>query len=180
MTIAEQLSCLTDRPCDVCKFHTENGCDRWECVFEEEPDDCEYYEKERGDMTREEAIKELQESHDIMRSYDIDESESRLMTALDMAIKTLEQEPCEDWYDLPADEMTFKQARQAVKDLRIMLAEYLTQEPKTGHWIEKDGFDGDVYYDCSECGESWTTIEGTPWQNGMNYCPNCGASMKGE
>ena len=42
------------------------------------------------------------------------------------------QEPCEDWYDLPADEMTFKQARQAVKDLRIMLAGYLTQEPK---WI---------------------------------------------
>ena len=35
----------------MCKFHTENGCDRWECVFEEEPDDCEYYEKERGDMT---------------------------------------------------------------------------------------------------------------------------------
>ena len=43
-------------------------------------------------MTREEAIKELQESHDIMRSYDIDESESRLMTALDMAIKALGQE----------------------------------------------------------------------------------------
>lgn len=48
---------------------------------------------------------------------------------------------------------------------------------KQGHWIEKDGFDGDVYYDCSECGESWTTIEGTPWQNGMAYCPNCGAKM---
>ena len=47
-------------------------------------------------MTREEAIKELQESHDIMRSYDIDSSESRLMTALDMAIKALEQEPCGD------------------------------------------------------------------------------------
>lgn len=51
------------------------------------------------------------------------------------------------------------------------------QEPKMGHWIEKDGFDGDVYYDCSECGESWVTIEGTPWQNGMAYCPNCGARM---
>lgn len=49
------------------------------------------------------------------------------------------------------------------------------QEPKTGYWIEKDGFDGDVYYDCSDCGESWTTIEGTPWDNGMKYCPNCGA-----
>lgn len=51
------------------------------------------------------------------------------------------------------------------------------QEPKTGHWIEKDGFDGDTYYDCSECGESWTTIEGTPWDNEWNYCPNCGARM---
>ena len=53
----------------------------------------------------------------------------------------------------------------------------LAQEPKTGHWIEKDGFDGDTYYDCSECGESWTTIEGTPWDNEFNYCPNCGCRM---
>ena len=51
------------------------------------------------------------------------------------------------------------------------------QEPKTGHWIEQEGYDGDTYYDCSECGDSWTTIDGTPWQNGMNYCPNCGVKM---
>ena len=63
---------------------------------------------------------------------------------------------------------------------RIKALPSVTAEPKTGHWIEKDGFDGDVYYDCSECGESWTTIEGTPWQNGMNYCPNCGARMESE
>ena len=62
-----------------------------------------------------------------------------------------------------------------------IIDKYAEQEPsrKTGQWIEKDGFDGDVYYDCSECGESWTTIEGTPWQNGMAYCPNCGADMRG-
>lgn len=48
---------------------------------------------------------------------------------------------------------------------------------KSGKWIEKDGFDGDVYYDCSECGESWTTIEGTPWDNEWDYCPSCGAKM---
>ena len=29
----EQVSCLTDRPCSVCRFKTENGCSRWECVF---------------------------------------------------------------------------------------------------------------------------------------------------
>ena len=44
-------------------------------------------------MTKEEAIKELQEAHDTIRSYDIDSNESRLMTALNMAIKALEQEP---------------------------------------------------------------------------------------
>ena len=58
-----------------------------------------------------------------------------------------------------------------------MMIKGIVQEPKTGHWIEKDGFDGDVYYDCSECGESWTTIEGTPWDNEWNYCPNCGCRM---
>ena len=24
---------LTDRPCDVCEFHKENGCCKWTCVF---------------------------------------------------------------------------------------------------------------------------------------------------
>lgn len=46
---------------------------------------------------------------------------------LDMAIKALSQEPCEDclanepcedWHDVPSYKMTFGQARQAVKDLR--------------------------------------------------------------
>ena len=50
---------------------------------------------------------------------------------------------------------------------------------KEGHWIEKQDYNLDTYYDCSMCGESWVTIEGTPWQNGMKYCPNCGARMKG-
>lgn len=52
------------------------------------------------------------------------------------------------------------------------------QEAKTGIWIEKTDYMGDTYYDCSVCGESWTTIDGTPWQNGMNYCPHCGAKME--
>lgn len=50
-------------------------------------------------------------------------------------------------------------------------------EVKHGHWIKRDGYDGDTYYDCSVCGESWTTIEGDPWGNGMNYCPHCGTRM---
>ena len=39
MTREEILACLTDRPCTVCKFHSENGCGKWNCVFEEEPEE---------------------------------------------------------------------------------------------------------------------------------------------
>lgn len=31
----EQINCLTDRPCEVCEYHSENGCSRWKCIFEE-------------------------------------------------------------------------------------------------------------------------------------------------
>ena len=49
-----------------------------------------------------------------------------------------------------------------------------------GEWVEKLDYNRDTYYDCSVCGNSWTTIEGTPWDNGMNFCPNCGADMRGD
>lgn len=48
---------------------------------------------------------------------------------------------------------------------------------KHGHWIERTDYVGDTYYDCSACGESWTTIEGDPLDNGMDYCPKCGTKM---
>lgn len=47
----------------------------------------------------------------------------------DGIIEALEQEPCEDWHDIPSEEMTLEQARQAVKDLRKKLAEHLEQKP---------------------------------------------------
>ena len=30
----ENIVHLTDRPCSVCEFHKENGCCKWDCVFE--------------------------------------------------------------------------------------------------------------------------------------------------
>lgn len=47
-------------------------------------------------------------------------------------------------------------------------------------WIERDDGWGDIYYDCSACNESWATIEGNPFDNGMKYCPHCGAKMDKE
>ena len=83
-------------------------------------------------------------------------------------------------YELPDDKMIMADVNEKLHmaTVSVYALDYLVEAVnKTGHWIEKDGFDGDTYYDCSECGESWTTIEGEPWNNGMKYCPNCGARM---
>ena len=56
----------------------------------------------------------------------------------------------------------------------------LTEEPPKGEWIEKEVFDGDTAYECSECGELFCLIDGTPADNLYNFCPNCGADMRGE
>ena len=48
---------------------------------------------------------------------------------------------------------------------------------KRGEWITHDYFDGDVYYVCSVCGKEWYLNDGTPKDNGMKFCPNCGAKM---
>lgn len=55
-----------------------------------------------------------------------------------------------------------------------------TIEPqrKKGKWIEQEDWWEDVYYECSACGKPWTMIDGTPWDNGMKFCPNCGARME--
>jgi hypothetical protein len=44
----------------------------------------------------------------------------------------------------------------------------------TGHWIEKEDYNLDTYYECSECGEDYC-IEGDILIH--KYCPNCGARM---
>lgn len=59
----------------------------------------------------------------------------------------------------------------------IVLEEVPKPEPKTGRWNCSD----DMYESavCSICG--WDTTE--PWdhiRHWFNYCPNCGADMRGE
>ena len=58
MTDNEKLSCLIDRPCTACKFHKENGCSKWSCVFEEKSDvpEGEYIKKEDALKKAEEWI----------------------------------------------------------------------------------------------------------------------------
>lgn len=49
-----------------------------------------------------------------------------------------------------------------------------------GEWEEAEmGYD-DYAWVCTVCGEPWVLNAGTPSENNMNYCPNCGARMKGD
>ena len=51
-------------------------------------------------------------------------------------------------------------------------------QAKRGKWISADAMFGGVPFYCSECGENTRdTVMGKPrW----NFCPNCGADMRGE
>ena len=49
-----------------------------------------------------------------------------------------------------------------------------------GRWTQTNLFDEEAnVYVCSVCGEPWTLNAGTPQENNMNFCPNCGADMRG-
>lgn len=63
-----------------------------------------------------------------------------------------------------------------------MLKDQPTIEPerKKGRWIEQDDAWDGVYYECSCCKEPFTLIDGTPSDNLYNFCPACGADMRGE
>ena len=39
-----------------------------------------------------------------------------------------------------------------------------------------DPYDGN-YFECSRCGEKWELTCGSPADNHLNYCPDCGAKV---
>ncbi len=81
-------------------------------------------------------------------------------------------------HELPASKEAYERASRIVAQLRPVNVAIMVQ--KTGRWIANDEYDGEVYYICSRCEAPWVTIDGTPQENGMKYCPHCGAKMEGE
>lgn len=92
--------------------------------------------------------------------------------ALDMAIKALEQQPCDDaisreaLLELVADyDLSMG---QVVKGIHALPS--VQPKQKTGHWIFDEILD--KHYYCSECKSMGVDY----W----DYCPNCGAKMEGD
>lgn len=90
----------------------------------------------------------------------------RLIELLKKKILTIEMEDSDSiWYTEKMDELADHLLANGV----IVQA--------NGYWIEQsDGWDG-VLYTCSACRCDWCTIDGTPIENNMRYCPECGARM---
>ena len=122
-------------------------------------------------MTREEAINLLSQ----MRKDGDGFLSDNTIEAYDMAIKALEQEPCEDaigrsdMLDAIGHGTTYtsEELQKIIKALPSV-----NPQSKTGHWLrtgEVDVFYDLPSYECSKCGQ-------TSLENG-DYCPNCGAKM---
>ena len=67
-------------------------------------------------------------------------------------------------------------AEEGIEALEMAI-KALEQQPKTGHWIEEEVFDGEVAYKCSKCGGLFVLENGNPKENEYNFCPKCGARM---
>lgn len=78
--------------------------------------------------------------------------------------------------DTPDNELSLEDVafRDGVQSAISVLYNVPSAQPerKRGRWIRKNGHVGDVYYLCSACRESCVIFP-------KNYCPDCGADMRG-
>ena len=101
---------------------------------------------------------------------------------VEMAIKALDQEPCEDAisrqavleqiYNWSKDEFLRVTNPFDYLRKRINSIPSVTPQPKIGHWIEEfNDLEGEVRFTCSSCGKYQLF--------GTDYCYNCGCRMEG-
>lgn len=72
----------------------------------------------------------------------------------------------------------FERSRANLTDLREVLKDCTTIEAKPvvhAHWISKNDHGYEWVFVCSNCGY----VDGYPFNDRHNYCPNCGAKMDG-
>lgn len=153
-------------------------------------------------MTREEAIGYLLGEYVV--AHEGNEYEKELNEALDVAIKTLQGdiycpncgvrlvpeneylEPTQTHGRLIDADALYEYITNKVGgvDCAVLLDDEISPTVQAdrphGEWVEREDWNGDSYYDCSVCGESFVLCDGTPSMNLYHFCPNCGADNRGE
>lgn len=85
-------------------------------------------------------------------------------------------------YDLPWNRWWIKKSIGVVNKILEIIKEFPSadvKEVKRGGWVE-DFMVGEGVYRCTNCDEKFVTLEGTPYDNRLFYCPFCGAKMDGK
>jgi DNA-directed RNA polymerase subunit RPC12/RpoP len=86
---------------------------------------------------------------------------------LDDAIATLHK-----YFPLSFDRQDAEDDLKSIPDADV-------KEVKRGEWVE-DFMVGEGVYRCTNCDDKFVTLEGTPYDNRLFYCPFCGAKMDGK
>lgn len=144
----------------------------------------------REEMTREEAAHIVDVAFGVPQAVrrvgeDRTYHEGEIKEAKDMAIKALEQEPCEDCIsrqavlDIDFKKIILTTAKPAeMIEQKVKALPSVNPQPKTGHWILRNDINGE--YQCDECGMfsglSKFDVEEAR-RKLSNFCPNCGAKM---
>ena len=150
-------------------------------------------------MTRKErAVEILKNELACVRNVDCERSECRncnlvmpehdITEALQMSIKALEQEPCEDAISRQAvmDNLCdgcelFRNGEQACftgcEEYHFLVTlPPVEPQQKIGQWIKSRDCYGNNHFTCSFCGNDIATKYDGIWKD--NYCSNCGAKMQ--
>ena len=96
--------------------------------------------------------------------------------AIKEAIKTLEQEPCEDAISRRSvlDYMKYLHGEMTEEEF-VKALPSVTLTRKKGKWTKLSNIDPCV--NCPICGKTFTFLLGG---YNINFCPNCGAKMEAE
>lgn len=162
--------------CDTCIYRNENEYHKPCIVYR---DDCTYYEKEREDMTREEAIKILRKEIECLSHTECSDcilekvckptipSNSEYIEVFGMAIKALEQnESAEEWYKLFVEKLEqepcevseydkdhiWYKGGQYISLRRFLEAKAEAEQEPSGDLISRE--------DLEECKELMTDVNG--------------------
>lgn len=137
-------------------------------------------------MTRDEAMATLEAIKQFgMGKWMFDKEEIK---AFDMAIESLSAEPTDLISKEDAIAIAYRQCDGFITIEQGELLEGFEEEIRafpsadrpSGEWICKDSADMSVYwFECSECGEL-PPRDNFNHEYKSNYCPNCGAEMRGE